>query len=142
MKKLVAIFLMMFTISFVNAQFIGGFHQADPDAWINKEPYFACKNVYTYNGWGQNLQNIYIVINETDVYFYPHVWEYGTYITIGKESGINFSSGDVLSLYLGDKCIGTWTYRPSYALPDIRIRGGKTAGKVLKATWKYIKNIK
>ena len=142
MKKLVMILVLVFTTLSVNAQFFGGFYQADPDAWVDKEPYFACKNSYVYNGWGQNLQNISVVINGTDVYSFPYVWEYGKFITIGKANGIDFSSGDTVSLYWGNQCIGTWTYKPSSALPDIKIRGGKNAVKILKSALKYIKRIR
>ena len=43
MKKIILLLVLTFTTISVNAQFFGGFYQADPDAWVDKEPYFACK---------------------------------------------------------------------------------------------------
>lgn len=142
MKNLVITLVFAFTTLSVSAQFYGGFYHADPDAWVDKEPYFACKNSYVYNGWGQNLQNISLVINGTDMYAFPFVWEYGKYITIGKANGINFTFGDTVSLYWGNQCIGTWKYIPSSASSGTRIRGGKNASKVFKSVWKYIRRIR
>lgn len=42
MKKIVLILIMALTSLSASAQFYGGFYQADPDAWVDKEPYFAC----------------------------------------------------------------------------------------------------
>ena len=142
MKKIIILLIIILGTLNVNAQFLGGFYHADPNAWIDKEPYFACKNTFIYNGWGQNLQNIYVVINGSDIYSFPYVWEYGKYITIGKANGIDFSSGDTVSLYWGNQCLGTWIYRPSSTLQDRRIKGSKNANKVLKSTWKFIKRIR
>ncbi len=142
MKKLILLVLLTCVSFSADAQFFGAFYQADPDAWIDKEPYFACKNSFVYNGWGQNLQNVTAVINGTYVYSFPYVWGYGHYITLGKANGIDFSSGDTVSLYWGNQCIGTWTYKPSSALSEIKIRGGKNTGKILKSAWKYIKRIR
>ena len=142
MKKF-TLLLLLFCISIcANAQFVGGFYHADPDAWIDKEPYFACQNNCVYNGWGQDIQNVTAVVNGEDVYSFPYIWEYGKFIMIGKSSGINFSSGDVVALYVGNQCIGSWTYQPSSALSGIKFRGGKGAGKIIKSVWKYVKKIR
>ncbi|MBO5921813.1 MAG: hypothetical protein J6Q48_05430 [Bacteroidaceae bacterium] len=98
MKKIALLMFFACITIFANAQFNGGFYHADPDAWIDKEPYFACQNNYLYNGWGQNIQDVTAVVNGTDVYSFPYIWEYGTFIIIGKDNGIKFSSGDVVSL--------------------------------------------
>ncbi|WP_287679451.1 hypothetical protein [Bacteroides sp.] len=147
MKKLIIVSILMLVTIGVKAQFfMGGFYSGDPDAWIDKEPYFACKNLYVYNGWGQNLQNISAVINGTDVYSFPNVWLYNSYITIGRENGIDFSSGDKVSLYWGNQCIGTWVYKSESILSELsdmrRPRGGKNTSKMLKSVWKYVKKIR
>lgn len=145
MKKIVLIFIYLSIVLSVYAQFNvyanfkGAFYHADPEAWVDKEPYFACQNLYTFYNMGQNLQNVSIVINGTDVYSYPYIWEYGKYITIGAENGIHFSSGDEVTLRIGNQYINTWTYRTKSALPDIKLIG---AGKILKSVWKYIKRIR
>lgn len=95
MKKFVFIFVFAFFALVVKAQFCGVFYQADPDAWFDKEPYFMCRNSFVYNGWGQNIS---AVINDEEVYSFPYVWMYGSYIVIGKDSGVEFSSGDKVSL--------------------------------------------
>ena len=50
MKKIALLIFFACITIFANAQFNGGFYHADPDAWIDKEPYFACQNNYFYNG--------------------------------------------------------------------------------------------
>lgn len=142
MKKIALLMLMLSVTIFANAQFHGGFYHADPDAWVDKEPYFACKNNYTYNGWGQNIQNVTAVINASDVYSFPSVWEYDKFIIIGQESGVNFSSGDVITLYCGNQCIGSWTYKPSSAFSGIKPSPGKGTSKIIKRIWKYIRRIR
>lgn len=139
MKKSILLLLLFCMTICVNAQFNGGFYHADPDAWIDKEPYFACQNNYVYNGWGQNIQNVTAVVNGKSVYSFPYVWGYGQTIILGKENGLEFSSGDVVSLYWGNYCIGAWTYKPSSVLSGIKLKGGKGNGKILKKAWKYIK---
>lgn len=142
MRKYALLLLLLCISISANAQFFGGFYHADPDAWIDKEPYFACQNNYVYNGWGQNIQNVTAVVNSSDVYTFPYIWEYGKIITIGKDSGIEFSSGDVVTLYWGNQLIGSWTYRPSSALSGIKLKGGKGAGKIIKSIWKHVKKIR
>lgn len=142
MKKLFLVLVLALSAISANAQFNGHFYEADPDAWVDKEPFFACQNNCVYNGWGQNLQNITAVINGTDVYSFPYVWEYGKLIVLNKENGFEFSSGDTISLYWGNQCIGTWKYKTSSALSGIKFRGGKNAGKILKSVWKYVKKIR
>lgn len=143
MKKIALLMFMLSVTIFANAQFHGGFYQADPDAWIDKEPYFACQNNYIYNGWGQNIQNITAVVNGADTYYFPYIWEYGKFIVIGKDSGVEFSSGDVVSLYWGNQCIGTWTYKPSSILSGIKFKGGgKNSSKIIKSVWKYVRKIR
>ncbi len=122
-----------------NNQFIGGFYHADPNAIFDKEPYFACQNNYVYNGWGQNVQNVTIIVNGAHQYSFPYIWEYGKIITFGRENGIYFKSGDTVTLYCGQLCVGTWTYYPSFKLPNIKLRG---AGKILKYGWKFIRRIR
>lgn len=102
MKKFVFIFVFAFFALVAKAQFYEVFYQADPDAWFDKEPYFMCMNSFVYNGWGQNIQNISAVINDEEVYFFPYVWMYGSYIVIGKDGGVEFSPGDKVSLYWGE----------------------------------------
>lgn len=150
MKKFIIVSILTFITLGVNAQsFRGGFYSADPKALIDKEPFFACRNLFVYNGWGQNLQNISIVINGTDVYSLLSVWEYNSYITIGRENGIDFSSGDKVSLFWGNQCIGTWTYKRESILNELIDKkeqtprgGGKYTGKMLKSAWRYIKKIR
>ena len=142
MRKLIFVFVLALS-AFLNvqAQFSGAFYHADPDAWVDKEPYFICRNLYVYNGWGQNLQNITAVINGKDVYSFPYVWEYGTDIVIGRSSGVEFSSGDNVSLFWGNQCDGVWKYEPEFVVTRRKL-GGKGANKVLKGAWKYIKRIR
>lgn len=142
MKKFFLALVLALSAISVNAQFYGAFYEADPDAWIDKEPYFACQNMYVYNGWGQNLQSVMAVINESDVYSFPDVWVYGKFIVIDRNCGVDFSSGDRVSLYVGEQCIGTWTYKPSSALSGKKFRLGKGGGQILKSIWKYVKKIR
>lgn len=142
MKKSILLLLFTCIAFYANAQFYGGFYHADPDAWVDKEPYFACRNNFVYNGWGQNIQNVTAVVNGSDVYSFPYVWAFGSVITIGEDNGIKFSSGDTVSLYWGNQCIGTWTYKPSSALAEIKFRGVKGAGKIIKTAWRYVKRIR
>lgn len=139
MKKITLLLLLCISFS-AHAQFSGAFYHADPDAWFDKEPYFLCQNNYVYNGWGQNLQNITAVVNGENMYSFPYIWQYGSSIKLGKESGVEFSSGDVVSLYCGNYCIGTWTYKPSSAY--VKKRAGKGAGKIIKRAWKYVKKLR
>lgn len=139
MKKLFLLLLICGFSFTMKAQFVGGFYYDDPNALFDKDPFFACKNAYVYNGWGQNLQNISIVINDKDWYSYPYVWGYNQYIRIGEESGVEFSSGDVVKLYWGNQCVGSWTYRPTSALSGIKIPKG--TGSALKQVWKYVKKM-
>ena len=74
-----------------NAQFIGAFYEGDPDAWFDKEPFFACQNNYVYYGYGQDLQNITVVINGTDVYSFPSI--------LGDIDEYLFAEGNHLDLY-------------------------------------------
>lgn len=55
MKKLFLVLVLALSAISANAQFNGHFYEADPDAWVDKEPFFACQNNCVYNGWGQNL---------------------------------------------------------------------------------------
>lgn len=141
MRKLLVLLAMLLSSLGMNAQFAGGFYEADPNAWFDKEPFFACQNNYVYYGWGQNLQNISVVVNDKDVYSFPYIWEYGSTIILNKDNGFKFSSGDRVSLYCGQNCIGTWKYNSSSSnsLKHLKFKGG---GKVLKQAWKYIKKIR
>lgn len=122
-----------------NAQFSGGFYHADPDAWFDKEPYFACRNLFAPYGWGQNFQNVTAVVNGSEEYSLPGVWTYGTWITLGKDSGVDFESGDTVSIYIGGYYVDTWKYTASSTLSGIHIPG---SGKILKKLWRYIKRIR
>ncbi len=143
MKKLLFTTLLgLFSLT-AQAQFTGGFYYDDPDALFDKEPYFYCYNNYTYNGWGQNIQNVRIVINGTDVYSYPYVWGYGTFIRLGRENGVDYSSGDVVSIYWGNQFIDSWVYSSKSILSEVKIKGGRRTGEALKKAskkvWKYMK---
>ena len=138
MRRLIALLFCCFAIFSASAQFYGTFYHADPDAWMDKEPYFACLNSYTYYGYGQDLQYVRVIVNE-DEYQFSHVWKYGTYITVGYEDGIDIAAGDVISLYVGNVFIGTWIYNESNALSDIKIRAVRGSGKVLRGVWKMLK---
>lgn len=143
MKKFVLMLLVVaFSAMCANAQFIGAFYEGDPDAWFDKEPFFACQNNYVYYGYGQDLQNITVVINGTDVYSFPYTWGYGKYIYLGEDNGFKFSSDDVVALYCGNQFIGSWTYNASSALNGKRIHKRNGSGKFLKKAWKYIKKIR
>lgn len=145
MKRIVFVFVLMFLSVGVHAQFYGGFYHADPDAWFDTEPYFACRNAFVYNGWGQNLQNVVAIINDEEVYSFPYVWEYGSYIILGKDSGVDFSSEDKVALYCGNQYLGSWTYYPQVAKQNRPLNGkggGKQLGKLLKGVWKYVKRIR
>ena len=140
MKRLFLTLLLVVVSICAKAQFYGGFYHNDPNDWFDKEPYFACQNNYVFNGWGQNITNVKAVINGTEVYTFPYMWEYGKYIVIGRESGVNFTSGDVVSLYWGNWLIGTWTYQPARVLPKIKAKGA--TGQITKKVWKYLKTIR
>ena len=141
MKKYLLVLLFAFLVIGVKAQFAGGFYEKDQNAWFDKEPCFACQNNYVYYGWGQNLHNISVVVNNKDVYSYPYIWEYGSTIILDKENGFTFSSGDCVSLYCGQNCIGTWIYKSSSSLSwkDLKLKG---SGKALRQAWKYIKKLR
>ena len=142
MKKIfLLICLTCLTIS-VNAQFSGGFWQRDPDAYFDKEPvFYAQNNCVNYYGYGQDLANVYIVHNG-NWYSYSSIWGYGKYIIIGKEHGFDFSSGDVVSVYIGNSCIGTWKYTPSYTIElTDRQKAGILKGAA-KGVYKLIKAIR
>ena len=141
MKKYLLVLLFAFLAIGVKAQFAGGFYEKDPNAWFDKEPFFACQNNYVYYGYGQSILNVSVVINNKDVYSFPYVWEYGSTIILGQENGFKFSSGDRVSLYSGQNCIGTWTYSSSSSLSwkNLKLKGG---GKVFKQVWKYVKKIR
>lgn len=141
MKKVLLVVLLVLSVISAKAQFAGGFYENDPNAWFDKEPVFACQNNYAYGGWGQNLQNVCVVINNKDVYTFPYVWEYGAVIVLSKDNGFSFSSGDRVSLYCGQNCIGTWTYNSSSALSWRHVKF-KGAGRYIKQAWKYIKKIR
>ena len=91
MKKTILFISLIIAIS-ANAQFVGNFYHADPNAVFDKEPYFACLNNYTYMGYGQNIQNITVIINDEYVYSYPYIWNYGYWLVLGNENGFEFSS--------------------------------------------------
>lgn len=141
MRKLFIVFVMLLSSLVMKAQFAGGFYEADPNAWFDKEPFFACQNNYVYYGWGQNLQNISVIVNGKDFYTFPYIWEYGSTIILNKDNGFKFSSGDRVALYCGQNCIGSWTYNSSSALSwkHLKLKG---SGKVFKQAWKYIKKIR
>ncbi len=141
MKKFVLTLLVVaFSAMCANAQFIGAFYEGDPDAWFDKEPFFACQNNYVYYGYGQDLQNITVVINGEKHYSNSFIWRYGTYLYLGEDNGFEFSSGDKVALYWGNQCIGTWTYRTSSALNGTHIKV-KIPKEYLKTAWKYIKHL-
>lgn len=145
MKRIVFAFVLMLLSVGVHAQFYGGFYLADPDAWFDTEPYFACRNAFVYNGWGQNLQNVTAIVNDEEVYSFPYVWEYGSYLILDEDSGVDFSSGDRVALYCGNQFIGSWTYYPQVAKQNKLgggRGGGKQLGKLLRGAWKYVKRIR
>lgn len=142
MKKIMMMLMACFFAMYAHAQFFGAFYENDPDAWFDKEPFFACQNNYTYYGYGQSLQNITVVVNSTDYYSFPYVWEYGAYIVLGKENGFEFSSGDQVAMYCGNQFIGSWTYQSASAYHGHRIRTGKSSGKILSKALKFIKKIR
>ena len=122
----------------VKAQFAAGFGQADPDAWFDKEPYFWCQNQSYYQ-----YVNVSLVYNRDKVYSLNGSWLSGGYITLGKDNGIKLSSGDAVSIYIGNQCIGTWICPKSPKANLPRIRGGGKAAKSLgKTIWKYVKRIR
>lgn len=137
LKILFSVIAFVCTIS-ANAQFYGTFGYGDPDAWFDKEIYFTCKNEYSAYGYGQNLSNVSIVINEETQYNLSGIWGYGTYLYVGKEIGIELSGGDTVAVYVGNQYIDSWTC-PSSALPNIKFRG---SGKVLKKLWSKAKKIR
>lgn len=137
MKKLIFILLVFCSLS-VKAQFAAGFGQADPDAWFDKEPYFWCQNQTYYS-----LVNVSLVFNNDKVYTLNGTWASGGYITLGKDNGISLSSGDIVAIYVGNQCIGTWVCPKSPSMNLPRVRGGGKADKaVLKTIWKYAKKIR
>lgn len=140
MKKTILFISLIIAIS-ANAQFVGNFYHADPNAVFDKEPYFACLNNYTYMGYGQNIQNIIVVINDEYVYSYPYIWNYGYWLVLGNENGFEFSSGDNVKLYWGNSFIGSWTYSRSYNYPRIPRTPKGNAVKFLKQSWKYVKKL-
>lgn len=140
-KVLLLLVLILGCLTSAHAQaFLGGFYNADEDAWFDKEPYFACIN-NAVNNYGQGLyfSNVWAVYNNETVYTFPYTWGYGEIITLGRQSGVELSNGDTITLYIGQQCLGTWTYHRSSSLPDIKLRG---VGKLLKKSWKYLKKIK
>lgn len=141
MKRLAFVLVLMWLSMGVHAQFYGGFYLADPDAWFDTEPYFSCKNSFVYNGVGQNLQNVTAIVNDKEVYYYSYIWKYGSYIVLGKDSGVDFSSGDKVALYCGNQYLGSWKYYPQVAKQN-RFGGGKQLGKLLRGAWKYVKKIR
>ena len=62
MKKYLLLLFAFLAIG-VKAQFAGGFYEKDPNAWFDKEPFFACQNNYVYYGYGQSILNVSVVIN-------------------------------------------------------------------------------
>lgn len=136
MKRLLIYLMLMCSMS-IRAQFAAGFGQADPDAWFDKEPYFWCQNQTYYQ-----LQNVSLIHNDK-VYTLNSAWLSGGYITLGKDNGIDLSTGDRISVYVGNQCIGTWYCPKSPSMNIPRIRGGGKAGKtVMKTIWKYVKKIR
>lgn len=142
MKKILLLScLICFAIS-INAQFTGGFLQRDPNAYFDKDPVFYVQNNYVNNyGYGQDLGNVYIVHNG-NWYSYSYVWGYGEYITIGEENGFDFSSGDVVSVYIGNACIGTWKYTPSYTIELTDRQKAKILTGCIKGILKLIKTVR
>ena len=134
MKKCLFLMLLLFCSLSSFAQFTGGFGQADPNAWFDKEPYFWCQNQTYYQ-----YSNVSIVINNDKVYALDGTWLSGGYIAIGKNNGIKFSSGDKVSIYIGNQCVGTWLYSKSSSTNLPRLKG---SGKVMKKIWKYVKKLR
>lgn len=104
MKKYLLVLLFAFLAIGVKAQFAGGFYEKDPNAWFDKEPFFACQNNYVYYGYGQSILNVSVVINNKDVYSFPYVWEYGSTIILGQETALN-SLREIESLFILGKIV-------------------------------------
>lgn len=107
MKKILVLFLLVSSSIIANAQFLGGFGCADPDAWFNKEIYFYCQNNANNGYYGLNLSNVSFVINDLYPFDVDGVWVYGDYIFIGNDQ-IKFSKGDKVSLYINGYHQGSW----------------------------------
>lgn len=137
--RLLSLFLIIIvSVQIGYAQFVGNFGEGDPDAWFDKEIFFACQNQTPYA-----YSNVILVVNNEKMYTYPYSWYSGYYLTIGKSNGVSLSSGDKVDLWIGNQYIGGWycPKSPSYKLPRTR-GGGKAASKILKGAWKYLKRIK
>jgi len=137
-KKLLLTVLSFFFCIGMFAQFPGGFSFEDKGIIYDSDPCFVCQNLYTYNGYGQNLANVTLVINDEYVFNLNSYWEYGSYLYLGKSNGVDFSSGDVVALYINGQYINSWKYSRSlanFALP-------KGTGKAFKKLWKTFKKSK
>ena len=139
-KKLIRLYF--FVLLFFNpvpiiAQFNGGFGYGDPDAWFDKEIFFSCQNNYKDAGCGQDFSNVTLVVKGSP-YKLSGVWNYGSYISIGKNNGVKFSTGDKVELYVNNKYIASLTC-PKQPTMHLKMKG---SGKILKKGWSMIKKVK
>ena len=119
------------------AQFKGGFGYGDPNAWFDKEIFFSCQNNYKRAGQGQNFSNVTLVVKGVP-YRLSGVWNYGCYISIGNDNGIEFSTGDKVELFINDKYIASWTC-PKQPTMHLKMKG---TWKLLKKGWTKMKKVK
>lgn len=149
-KKIILVLALLLLSIQTNAQFNGGFGYGDPSAWFDKEIYFSCQNNCVYYGQGLNFSDVFLEVKGVP-YIMSGVWNYGDYIFIGKNSGINLSTGDEVKLYIGVGghyyYIATWIC-PKQPTMHLKMKGvGKLGkygwGKVKKTKWdKILKMIK
>lgn len=110
MKKLLLFVLLSLSTIYLKAQVQGAFDCKDPNAWVDKEIYFVAQNNYVYYGYGQNLANVSFVVNDKYIYTINGYWYYGNYIVIDD---VKMDKGTVVSMYIGNQCVSTWTCNQS-----------------------------
>lgn len=114
-KKKVLLFALFILISIsaksqYTGQIVGGFGCGDPDAWFDKEIYFAAyHDVSVWDPWyGGLVQQSYndVVLSVNNEYYYEFTgWQYNTYLIIND---IKMDKGDVVSMYINGIYSGCW----------------------------------
>lgn len=137
LRKMKKVFLFLIGVScslMLNAQqIVGGFACADPDAWFNKEIFFAVQNnCRDYYGWPMILTNVEFCVNGEN-WYKVDFWEYGKVVRIEDE----MKKGTVVTMYYNGQYYYSWQCTEAEpALPEALL--GICEGWVKRRTLKAI----